>query len=144
MQDNYDTPSGALRLAAYHGDSTTVAHLIAEGVDVNIWDTHGRSALTFASGNGHFAIVKILAEAGAWIEPYDEGSIYMTPLMCAAKHGYIEIAEFLLDRGADPTRHGGIAFCTAEYYARHEFPYLAAILHRAEDEWRRSKTSRPD
>jgi ankyrin repeat protein len=139
MQERTDTPAAALWSAAYSGDIRTVERLIREEVDVNLWDRHGRSALTFAVTSGHFEIVRVLVEAGAWVDPFDEGSIFMTPLMCAAEHGYTEIAEFLLDHGADPTRHGGFCICTAEYYARGTHGYLAAILRRAEDQWRKPK-----
>lgn len=142
MQNRDDTPAHALWCAAHQGDVSAISRLIAEGVDVNTWDRHGRNALTFAASSGHFDAMKMLVEAGAWIDPFEEGSLFKSPLMCAAHHGRLEIAEYLLDRGADPTLHGGIAVCTAEYYARegnHE--YLAAILRRAEDQRRRARES---
>lgn len=139
MQDRSDTPAAALWLAAYNGDSAGVERLIAEGVDVNVWDKYGRSALTFACAGGHLPIVRRLVSAGAWVEPFSEDSVFMTPLMRAAEGGHVEIAEFLLDHGADPTKHGGVSFCTAEYYARGQHGYLAAILRRAEDQRRSSK-----
>jgi len=115
-----------------------VVRLIAEGVDVNLWDEHGRCALTFAAAAGHIEVVQTLVKAGAWVDPFDEGNVFMTPLMCAAEKGRLAVAEFLLDQGADPTRHGGVGLCTAEYYARHDHGYLAAILLRAENQWRLS------
>jgi hypothetical protein len=136
MQDRNDTPAAALWRAAYKGDLLTVERLIAEGVDINVWDSHGRSALIFAIIGGHFQIVHHLVKVGAWVDPFDEDSVFMTPLMRAAECGHLEIAECLLEHGANPTLHGGIALCTAEYYARHQNGYLAAILRRAEDKWR--------
>jgi uncharacterized protein len=138
MQHRRDTPASALWSASYAGDHAAVCRLISEGVDVNLWDEHGRSALAFACLAGHLTIVRTLVDSGAWVEPFEEDSVYLTPLMCAAERGHIEVAEYLLDRGADPTRHGGVSFCRAEYYARHQYPYLAAILKRAEDQWRQS------
>jgi ankyrin repeat protein len=139
MQERTDTPAAALWCAAHAGDDGAVDRLLAEGVDVNVWDKHGRSALTFAVMGGRFEMVRKLVGAGAWVDPFEEDTIFMSPLMCAAERGYLEIVEFLLDRGVDPTRRGGYSLCTAEYYARGAHPYLAAILLRAEDEWRRSK-----
>jgi ankyrin repeat protein len=139
MQERIDTPAAALWTAAYNGDSTSVERLLAEGVDVNLWDRYGRGGLYFAISGGHVAIVRFLVKVGAWVDPFDDCATFKSPLMHAAELGHVEIAEFLLDNGADPTKHGGVSSCTAEYYARNEHPFLAAILRRAEDQWRRSK-----
>ena len=137
MQDRNDTPAGPFWCAAYNGDLATIENLIAEGLDVNLWDKFGRSALTFACKRGHLGIVRRLVLAGAWVDPFEEDSMFMTPLMAAAEAGCVEVAEFLLESGADPTKCGGFSFCTAEYYARERHGYLAAILRRAEDQWRK-------
>ncbi len=139
MQERDDTPAKALWCAAYAGDIGAVDRLISEGVDVNVWDKYGRNALTLSAETGQLEIVRQLVAAGAWVDPFDDGSCFMTPLMSAAEKGHTDIAEFLLDHGADPTRTGGINICTAEYYARQTTPYLAAILRLAEDQWRRKK-----
>lgn len=141
MQERKDTPAVALWCAAYAGDLALVERLIAEGVDVNVWDGYGRSALTFAADGGHLAVARRLVAAGAWADPFGEDSVYLTPLMCAADRGHVEMAEYLLECGADPTRQGGAAFRTAEAYARGQHDFLAAILRRAEDEWRRARQS---
>jgi ankyrin repeat protein len=138
MQERKDTPATALWSAAYSGNIAQVERLLAEGVDVNLWDRYGRTALSLAAEGGHIEVVRKLIGSGAWVDPHDEGSVYMSPLMCAAEHGFVEIAELLLESGADPTRHGGWSVCTAEYYARGKHRYLAAILSHAEDKWRRS------
>lgn len=133
MQDRIDTPAAALWSSAHTGDLPGVSRLLAEGVDVNVWDRHGRNALTLACAAGHVAIVRRLLAAGAWVDPFQDDGVFMTPLMCAAEGGHLEIAELLLELGADPTKRGGFSLCTAEYYARHQHGYLAAILRRAED-----------
>jgi uncharacterized protein len=112
MQNRRDTPAAALWCAAHSGDTSHVARLILEGVDVNVWDEYGRNALTFAAATGHLEAVRTLVEAGAWIDPFEEGSVFMTPLMCAAEYGHLAVAEYLLEQGADPTRHGGVSIPT--------------------------------
>ena len=102
MQERTDTPAAALWAAAYNGDEAGVSHLLSEGVDVNLWDAYGRSALTFAIKGGHVSTVRRLLAGGAWTDPFDEGSVFMTPLMCAAESCNLEITEMLLDCGADP------------------------------------------
>jgi ankyrin repeat protein len=139
MQHRTDTPVAALWYAAHTGDLVGVELLISEGIDVNVWDPHGRNALTFAVSAGYLSVARLLVKAGAWVDPFDEDSVFMTPLMCAAERGDTEIAEFILDSGADPRKYGGVSICTAEYYARGNHGYLAAILRRAEDQWRKSK-----
>ncbi|PTX99046.1 ankyrin repeat domain-containing protein [Opitutus sp. ER46] len=141
MQERDDTPASALWNAAYAGDVAAVERLIAEGVDVNVWDKWGRNALSLAAGAGHLQVVQQLITAGAWVDPFEEGSVYKTPLMVAAEGGHTQVVEHLLDAGADPTRTGGVSICTAEYYARHSHGYVAAILRLAEDRWRRTKRS---
>ena len=144
MQERTDTPSAALWCAAYNGDTALVSRLIAEGVDINVWDRHGRNALTLACERGHLEVVRLLVNSGAWVDPFEDYDGYMTPLMCAAQTGRIEIVEHLLDHGANPALFGGPSRATAEHYARIDSPsspFLAAILRRAEDEWRKTHRS---
>jgi ankyrin repeat protein len=142
MQQKSGTPASALWSAAHRGDQEVVRHLIAEGVDVNTWDRYGRSALTFAAAEGHAEIARDLVRAGAWVDPHEDYDVYDSPLTCAACRGDRGMVEFLLAEGADPTRHAGVSQQTAEDLARGMFPEVSAILAKAEDEWRRSRTTR--
>lgn len=140
MQEKLDTPAMALWSAVYHADRALVERLLSEAVDVNVWDAHGRSALTFAASGGHLEIARVLIEAGAWVDPFDDYSTFMTPLMCAAEAGHLEMVDLLLEKGANPIHYGGWSLRTAEGYARGKTPeqrLLSAVLRRAEDEWRR-------
>lgn len=141
MQERYDTPATALWSAAYHGNRALVEHLIAEGVDVNLSDRYGRSALIWAATGGYFELAKVLIAAGAWVDPYDDYSLFMSPLMCAAETGHIEIVDLLLAHGACPVRYGGWSQTTAQRYVRGDSAdarLLSAVLLHAEDEWRRA------
>jgi ankyrin repeat protein len=144
MQELTDTPASALRTAAFRGDREIVQHLIKEGVDVNVWDRHGRTALSLAAGAGHVEIIEHLLDAGAWIDPHEDGDVFPTPLISAAEKGQIEAVELLLKRGANPTHMGGIPIATADFYARCNHPDkegLSAMLRSAEDAWRRKHRS---
>lgn len=144
VQDRTDTPASALWSAAWSGDKVIVERLIAEAVDVNVWDRYGRNALIFAAEAGHLELAQILIKAGAWVDPFEDYDGFYSPLMSAARSGDMKMVELLLDNGADPTLHGGPGGQTAESFARNDSPnsrYLAAILRRAEDEWRKSHRS---
>jgi ankyrin repeat protein len=141
VQEKLNTPAMALWSAAYHADRVLVERLLSEAVDVNVWDAYGRSALTHAASGGHLEIARVLIDAGAWVDPYDDYSTFMTPLMCAAESGHLEMVDLLLEKGANPIRYGGWSLRTAEGYARGTSPerrLLSAVLRRAEDEWRRT------
>lgn len=68
--------------------------LIRYGADLEIKDTHGNTALSFASRHNKINIVKLLIENGANTETKDSEGI--TPLMYAALNDNIEIIEMLL------------------------------------------------
>ncbi len=142
MQERTDTPVRALWSAAYHGDRPTVARLIAEGVDINIWDRYGRTALSFAAEGNHLQIARDLLAAGAWVDPHEDGDVFTTPLISAAEHGHFEMAALLLQHGANPTHHGGTPVATADFYGR-RYSALSGLLQKAEDDWRRSHPRNP-
>ena len=59
-----------------------------------------RTALVYASGNGHLDIVKYLVSKGADINII--GDKYgITPLSNAAKNGHLEVVKYLLENKAD-------------------------------------------
>ena len=76
-----------------------IKKLLELGVDVNIPDYDGDTALLMISQNGNIEIVRLLLEAGADPNIHKTPPI-QTPLMAASAQGHIEIVRMLLDAGA--------------------------------------------
>jgi ankyrin repeat protein len=72
--------------------------LIDSGADVRICDRSGIDALHYASAKGHTEVVDLLIKHGASVR-YDQPKY--TPLHFAAYHNYKDIAELVIDAGAD-------------------------------------------
>lgn len=92
-----------LMLAAYHGHATTVHALLALGANPNLRSTSGLSPLAGAAFKGSLSVLDaFLLDAGVDID--EAGPDGRTPLMWAAAFGRTAAVEYLLARGADPTR----------------------------------------
>ena len=86
--------------AARAADADTVRTLLERGVDVDIAETDGTTALHWAAYRGDVETAQLLLDAGA-----DAGAANrygVTPLTLAAGRGNAPIVEALLDAGADP------------------------------------------
>lgn len=111
------SPAALLRTAAYHNDLTAVEKLIDEGVDLNVWDKWGRTALSLAAGQGNFEVVELLLRRGAWVNPHEDYDTYQTPLYAAAESGHLDIVNLLISEGANPHLHVGVSQRTPAEYA---------------------------
>ena len=88
-----------LRDAIRAGDSTAVAALVKQGVDVNAKEADGATPLHWAAHMDNLASVDALLKAGA---KGNVANIYgVTPLMLAAENGSAPMIERLLAGGAD-------------------------------------------
>jgi len=119
--------------ATRSGDLAGVEEALRNGANVDgrspEWACH-ETCLHAASRNGHFAIVRVLLDAGADTEARDtsEG----TPLHDACAHGRLEVVRELVRRGADifaKTRHGSTPFdLSVQSLAGIGHPFVAEFL----------------
>ena len=73
--------------------------LLAAGVNKNVRNEFGATALVLASSSGHVEIVRLLLDAGADKDVRSRSG--KTALVYASVKGHVEIARMLLDAGAD-------------------------------------------
>jgi ankyrin repeat protein len=90
-----------LIVAAYQGQTEVVKLLLQQkGIDLDLDNRMGWTALAGAAFQGNLALVRLLLDAGAKVDA--AGSSGQTPLMFAALFGREEIAKLLVARGARP------------------------------------------
>ena len=103
-----------IHLASLNGNLDCVMSL---SVDDN-WNHLGymaRTPLLEASMQGHLAVVSFLLEKGSSIDAEDSSGY--TSLILALANKHIEVANTLLDRGADPAKGGELDGFTSLYAA---------------------------
>lgn len=86
-----------LHYAVDDGNRKMAELLIAKGAKVNIADSYGYSVLGAAKD---VEMARLLLENGANANPSPKDQ--RQPLMDSIIHGRFDVAEFLMDRGADP------------------------------------------
>lgn len=94
-------PDRPIRTATIHGCADTVQWLIEHGSDINYgWDGDKDycKPLGAAIRQGYFEIVRLLVEAGAYLDVLDRTN--RTPLTWAIDYGQHEVAAYLRSKGA--------------------------------------------
>ena len=111
--DPYASP---LHTAAQKGDVDAVRRLIADRVNVDAKDYHGKTPLHVAAETGHEKVAALLIEAGADMEvrtrPSGRGfkDLGSSPLILSARWGHTSVAELLINAGADTNARTGREF----------------------------------
>ncbi len=84
--------------AAEFGLGWRIKHLVDKGVDVNVKDNYGNTALSEAADRGYLWIVRLLADHGAYLDVKNyAGDV---PLVMAARKGRLKIMKILVGNGA--------------------------------------------
>ena len=99
LDNNHTLRNAALLKTSLMGDEAIVGKLIEAGVDVNITDNQGKTALMSATHNRPSAVVGKLIRAGADVNAKDEHGF--TALMCASMSEHGEVVEELIKAGAN-------------------------------------------
>ena len=94
-----------LHFAALEGDVEKVSQLLNEGYQPDPFDGLGSTPLHYAAKRGHLDVMRLLLAAGADVNAHDESVIGNTALGDVASCT-IEVANMLVDAGADPTIPG--------------------------------------
>ncbi|XP_023019599.2 histone-lysine N-methyltransferase EHMT2 [Leptinotarsa decemlineata] len=103
--DDFDKEQNTpLMLAVSSNNNDVVQYLVRTGASITIKGTDGMTPLHVAAKCGNLGACKILLQAGATIKNYvncqDDGG--WTPLVWACENGYGEVADLLINKGADP------------------------------------------
>ena len=116
-----------LMLAAYNGNAAAVEVLLQRGADPDHRNDRGQVPLAGAAFKGDLAVVRLLLAHGAAVDGPSGGR---TPLMVAAMFDRVEIAQALLDAGADAGRRDGEGMGPLELADRMGAGKVPALLAR--------------
>lgn len=95
----------ALMQAVNANNAAKVRDLIAQGVNINEYDSSGDAPLVMAAYKGYTEIVRLLLEAGADVTVVDPG-MKATALHAASYAGRTEAAKLLVQYGIDIDKQG--------------------------------------
>lgn len=84
-----------------NGEQENVELFLKAGMDPEVTDHNGNTALMLAAMNGHVDTMKLLLEQGSEVNA--KNNLGKTALFYAATNGHVEAVEVLLDNDADVT-----------------------------------------
>ncbi|WP_141501375.1 ankyrin repeat domain-containing protein [Paenibacillus luteus] len=100
--------------AAERGETEKVLQYLKDGIDINVRDDRGRTAILAATHRNRVDTVQALRDAGADLNLQDDR--LDNPLLYAGAEGKLEIVKLMNEAGADPAitnRFGGTALIPA-------------------------------
>lgn len=113
----------ALMIACFKANKLAVQALIDKGAEVN---RPGWAPLHYAAASGSNEIVQILLDHSAYIDA--ESPNKTTPIMMAARGGYILTVKLLLDEGADATLKNDLGMTAIDFAEKYNFKDIAEGL----------------
>jgi ankyrin repeat protein len=123
-----------LYVAAMNGDAIQCARLLSDGIAPNTFDELGKTPLHYAAEGKHVSVVELLIANGADVNAHHEPSIGNTPITEIAGNCSLQLAQVLIDAGADPTIRGWMqlnALDIAKNRRRGDGPRVYELLLRA-------------
>jgi len=126
QDETASTAPGVLWKIAETDNTDQVEALLACGVDINVGNIHGTTALMRAASNGRIRMVQSLLNHGA--DPNKSRNDGFTPLHLASFFGHAEVVRILVERGARvdaATRFGTSAQMWA---SARTFPAVVQVL----------------
>ncbi len=124
-----DSVGANVRTAAlYHVVSPEMVQLlVASGVDLEAVIRDDRKALHWAAEMGKIDVARALIDAGAQIEGRSRGA-RNTPLMIAARHSKLVMAEMLVEAGADVNVGNAVNFTALHWAAKYSGAAMIDLL----------------
>ena len=101
-------------------------NMIQHGLNLNLENSRGRTALFYACQKGDFEIVEKLHELNGFKKLEDNSG--QTILHCAVHSNSEQVVEFLLDVGIDPNVRNSQNKTPLHYAAWHEKPEICEVL----------------
>jgi len=95
-----------LHRAAAAGNVEEIARLVTAGFSLDLFDDLSYTPLHYAISDEQYKAAQLLIELGANVNAHEDEKIGETPLSIASTGNYPEIAELLLQNGADPDING--------------------------------------
>ncbi len=112
------------------GDSAMVDLLLRSGANPSKAHPEGETPLMAASRSGSVPAVRLLLARGVDVN-HTESFQNTTALMWAAAEGHIDVADLLIEAGADPNRQGHVTTLTDRNNADHPTGGFTALMFAA-------------
>jgi ankyrin repeat protein len=91
--------------SARNGNTTTVALFLDAGMNPDVKDSNGQTALIAAATAGHIEVVRLLLDKGAQVD-----SLGSQLLQDAATKGQTNLVQILIEKGVDANAQDGVGY----------------------------------